>query len=661
MQKTNKKSVTSPLSRNANRWQATDEIYRDLFENATDIVFTTDLSGHFLAGNRAVERLLGYTVDQAKELTWDKLVAPYDMPKATMVLKRHAKGERHVNYELDVITRHGDIRAFEIGSRPIFAAEKIIGFHGIARDITDRKRIQRELIQARREAEQANRAKSSFLANMSHEIRTPINGILGFLSLMAKTDLTAEQQEYLRPVEESARALMKIIDDILDLSKIEAGQLIIENERFNLGSVIESTVALLRPLAQEKGLSLSVHVDSSIDEPLRGDATRIGQIVANLVNNAIKFTDHGGVMVSAKLKPDDGARAMVGICVLDTGIGVASTERRSVFEPFQQSDTAMNRRYGGTGLGLTITQTLVQAMGGKIEIDSVPGQYTKVYVRLPLPVAGHIDSKRAQRSEPADFAGAGIRVLVVDDNDINRRFLGMLLQRYHCEVHEVDCGQRALHACRSQRFDIVMMDVHMADMDGIETTRRLKRGGGVNAATPVIAVSADVLETSRARFTDAGIDGFLPKPLTEELLFAELRRWFPQRCRGPQPEPAVAETVSGPDMDAVLNADAGVRMAAGDQALWRRSLDELVTGLPTQLQVVHNALETGSFAVVQQVAHRIAGGAGYVAAVALHTVAGALEKASRANRGDEARKWLQVLGFEAERLQDHVRRGLDGQ
>ncbi len=656
LQKSNKKPVTSRLSRNANRWQADDEIYRDLFENATDIVFTTDLSGHFLDGNRAVERLLGYTVEQAKELTWDKLVAPYDMPKATTVLKRHAKGERHVNYELDVITRDGDIRAFEIGSRPIFDAEKIIGFHGIARDITERKRIQSELIQARKEAEQANRAKSSFLANMSHEIRTPINGIIGFMSLMAKTDLTKDQQEYLRPMEESARALMKIINDILDLSKIEAGQLVLEDEILSLGSVIESTVALLRPLAQEKGLTLSVCVDSGISDRLRGDPTRIGQIIANLVNNALKFTDHGGVMISAKLQSCDGSRAMVSICVMDTGIGVPAGETQTLFAPFQQSDTSMNRRFGGTGLGLTITQTLVQAMGGDIDIDSVRDQYTKVNVRLPLTVAAQHGSDTADRRGPADFSGAGIRVLVVDDNDINRRFLSALLRHYQCQVHEVESGRRALTACQRQTFDIVMMDVHMADMDGIETTRRLKQAPSVNTATPVIAVSADVLETSRAHFMEAGIDGFLPKPLTEELLIVELRRWFPQRCRVTEYNAPPAKPTAANDEDPVLDVNAGVRMAAGDRTLWRSSLEDLVAGLPTQLEVVRDSLDTESFAVAQQVAHRIAGAAGYVAAAALHGAARALEKACRARHGDDAHKWLQVLSFELERVRGHAAR-----
>ena len=213
-----------PLPQPAAAYLAAEHIYRDLFENATDIVFTTDLSGHFLVGNRAVTRLLGYTVEEARELTWEKLVAPYEMSKAAAMWRRHAKGETHISFELDAYTKTGELKTFEIGSRPIFAGGQIVGFHGIARDVTERKRMQGALIAARRAAERANQAKSTFLANMSHEIRTPINGILGFISLVAKTDLSPEQRRLLKPVEESANNLLNIIDDVLDLSRIEAGQ-----------------------------------------------------------------------------------------------------------------------------------------------------------------------------------------------------------------------------------------------------------------------------------------------------------------------------------------------------------------------------------------------------------------------------------------------------
>ncbi len=657
-----KRSGAKKLCRTTHHWRASDEIYRDLFENATDIVFTTDLSGHFLDGNKAVERLLGYTVEEAKGLTWKKLVASYDMAKAREVLKRHAKGERHVNYDLDTITKSGVIRSFEIGSRPIFEDEKIIGFHGIARDITERKRIQQELICARKAAENANHTKSTFLANMSHEIRTPINGVLGFLALMAKTELDEEQRAYLGPMEECAKGLLKIINDILDLSRIEAGQVPLEEEVFDLRAVLNSTVALFQPMASAKALSLSLHVDEGVPKALIGDETRIGQIVANLVNNAIKFTDQGRVHVRAKLQDSSSSRVTVQIEVTDSGIGIAPEEVKKLFEPFQQSDTSMQRKYGGTGLGLTITQNLVNALGGQIDIDGQPGHYTRVNVSLPFEVADQLPHTKSAHVAVCTFDGRGLRALVVDDNKINRSFLSTLLRKYSWLVDEAESGCRALYAGRRRRYDIVFMDIHMAHMDGIETARRFKMMGLHNLKTPVLAISADVLSGDRQHFLGVGLSGFIAKPISDQALVQELINWFPDRCKESVEESTSERPQSDMDQRAklILDVEGGVQLASGDQKLWCSSLKILVDGLPDKLDIMECAAECGRLGDIKQIAHGIAGTAAYVAAHALRGAAQELEQCCNEANARSIASRLHRTAEEASRLAQLFHEKFDG-
>lgn len=601
------------------------DTYRDLFENATDIVFTTDLSGHFLAGNKAVQRLLGYTVEEAKSLTWEKLVAPYDMWKARRMYKRHAAGEKRISFELDTVTADGDIMTFEIGSRPMYRDGKLCGFHGIARDVTSRKEMERQLESARREAETANASKSTFLANMSHEIRTPINGILGFISLFAKTELTAEQKEYLAPIEESARNLLKIINDVLDLSKIEAGRFSIDNEIFSFRDVVTSTVALLRPMAESKGLAVTVDLDEAIPRYVVGDGTRIGQVVSNLVNNAIKFTEVGSVSVRGRVVRTPGSSLSVEMAVRDTGIGIAPEHQARLFEPFHQIDATPGRRYTGTGLGLAITRNLIEAMDGDIQVYSSPGELTEITFEVPLGLApDDLDTCISEGGFISCFDGTGLSTLIVDDNKINRWFLGAVLEQYGLEVCHAPSGGAALESCGWRRFDIVFMDIHMADMDGMETTRRLRAQYPVYHDVPVVAVSADVMGNNGARFIDQGLDHFLPKPVKEAHLVALLGSLFRDRAEPSEQLPGPPER--GDQAMPALNRPKGVSLASGDEMLWRRSVDALRAQATDALPRLRAAMAAQDADAVARLAHRLAGTAGYTAAEELAHHARELER-----------------------------------
>jgi PAS domain S-box-containing protein len=614
------------LKRTVAALRRSEQTYRDLFENATDIVFTTDLSGRFLEGNRAVQRLLGYTVDEAKHLDWERLVAADHMQRARQMFRRHARGERQISFELDVTAKSGGVRTFEIGSRPMYEQGRLAGFHGIARDITERVRMQRDLVEARRVAEDASRAKSTFLANMSHEIRTPINGVLGYTRLLTETELSAQQREYLEPLEASARHLLKIINDILDLSKIEAGHIEIVEEVIDPGAVVRSAVDLLRPLAQAKGLALRLQLADRLPARLIGDGTRIGQVVGNLVNNAVKFTSCGRVTVAVDAAPCGGNRWMLRCIVEDTGIGIPGGAMTRILEPFQQSDNRTTRRYEGTGLGLTITKDLVRAMAGELTLESESGRYTRASVTLPLRSSSAAAGEEAGDREAGcgTFSGGDMRMLVVDDNVINRRFLCAMLRRYGCRVDAVSSGAEAVRVA-NRGYDLVLMDIHMADMDGFEATRRIRAAHG--DAPPVIAVSADVMGDVRRRCEAGELDGFVAKPVMEDALLDLLGGLFPGRYSSAGDVPA--DHGRPRRTRQVLDRELGIDRASGDAELWRSSVVAFRDALPAAAADLASARAAQDYEALGAHAHKLAGSAEYLAADPLALSLRELERAAR--------------------------------
>ncbi len=503
------------------------------------------------------------------------------------------------------------------------------------------------------QAKQANQAKSAFLANMSHEIRTPINGMLGFLDLMRKTGLTQIQQKYLAPVEESAHNLLRIINDILDLSKIEAGQLHIEHRPVNVGEVIGNAVRLLEPLAAEKGIDLDVEIGANVPEAVVSDATRIGEIVSNLTNNAVKFTHQGRVLVTVDQVAQSNGEDRLRIEVSDTGIGIPSSQVAELFEPFHQAESGRDRRYGGTGLGLTITKNLVEAMNGSITVVSEPGRYTKVAVEIPCSVAdaGEVPRTRSGRGDAyrdLSFDGSGLKVLVVDDNDINRAFLAAMLTHYGISVTEAESGREALVLCDRGTFDVVLMDIHMAQMDGVETTQQLRQDEDQAGRCLVIAVSADVIGEQERRFDGAGFDGFIAKPIDERALIGVLGRCFPNRFDHHVGLPPGPQEVS---LEAVLDRATGIRMATGNEPLWRRSVAQLLISVPEKLRDLHRTAVVRDHSQVRQLAHHIAGSAGYVGAQALVAAARALESAGDRCDDPEIRACLERFEQEFARVQ----------
>ncbi|MCI3131138.1 hybrid sensor histidine kinase/response regulator [Phenylobacterium aquaticum] len=393
---------------------------------------------------------------------------------------------------------------------------------GAMLNITDRKQAEAELLQAKEEAEAANLAKSAFLATISHEIRTPLNGVLGMAQIMAADPLSEDQRARLQVIRQSGESLLAILNDVLDLSKIEAGKLELEEIEFDLEDLARGAHAAFQGVAESKGLSFDLTIEPEAQGVYRGDSTRLKQVLFNLVSNALKFTEQGRVEV--RLSRADGELSIV---VTDTGVGIPPERLARLFDKFDQGDISTSRRYGGTGLGLSICRELVQLMGGEIGADSAAGAGARFSVRLPLPYLGRPDP--TAWVEPATVEAQALptlRILAAEDNPVNRLVLSAMLQQAGLEVVMAGDGAEALELWRRESWDLILMDVQMPGMDGPTAARliRAEEAAAGRPRTPIIALTANAMSHQVADYMQAGMDDFVAKPLDVALLFAAIER-----------------------------------------------------------------------------------------------------------------------------------------
>lgn len=531
------------------RWRLADNEsrYRNLLDTQGDLILRMTADDRLVFVNRAVTVAFGKSAAELLDLPFTPKVLASEMPWSN-------RDDRTRSVEL-IDTVIGP-RWISWDSQSVTTSDHKVETQLIGRDVTDERRIAVELRDARDQAEAASRAKSRFLAAMSHEIRTPMNGILGMSSLLRDTDLSPEQQTYLRAVDESARGLLQLIDEILDFSKIEAGRIELARREFILSDCVEKAVELLAPKARAKGVAVTLRVSDDVPKVVVGDEARVRQILLNLLSNAVKFTDAGSIVVVVRCAiPSSQLRSLsrIVIEVRDTGIGLHEELSDSLFNEFEQGDAAVQRHQGGTGLGLAISKRLARAMGGDITASGQPGEGATFTVTLRLPSAvaiesisdGQASSPRspsvvAKDMTPTERRGAIVRspprVLVAEDNDINALLACRIIEKMGATPVLVGNGRAALAAVADTiaaggpYFDIILMDVFMPIMDGFEATAAIlalysdhsKRGVPV---APIVALTANAYSEDRRRCLEAGMSDYLAKPFDADQLNEVLVRW----------------------------------------------------------------------------------------------------------------------------------------
>jgi len=546
---------------------------------------------------------------------WMGSLHPEDRDRVVHDIRTQLEGPGN-DYELAYRARHKDGSYRWMLSRGTIVRDaqgKPIRVTGSRVDVTELKRIESELRHAKEEAEAANRAKDEFLANVSHEIRTPMNAVLGMTELALDTPLSGDQQQILQTVKSAADNLLRLITDLLDFSKIEAGRLELDFAAFSLRSALGDTFRALAVRAHAKGLSLVSDICSAVPDSLVGDAGRLRQVMLNLVGNAIKFTDAGEVTVRVACPDpprDEEGNVALRFTVSDTGIGIPQDKQQKIFRAFEQEDTSTTRKYGGTGLGLTIAARLVALMGGEISVESRPGQGSTFAFTArfkPQPEAEHASPVTRQPAveqprEPEPAEVTPLNVLVAEDNEFNAQLIEhLLVRRGHRAVLAAD-GREALGLLEKSAFDLLILDIHMPELDGfevVETIRRLEQG--TDRHLPVVALTARSRSEDRDKCLAAGMDEFLTKPFRPDDLWATIDRLMGSQGPATMTNGEIAE----PHIE--LNAATILATCGGDEALLTKMCQTFCSRMPEHLAALDQALETQDTRSVREIAHKMRG------------------------------------------------------
>ncbi len=613
--------------------------------------------------NDAFVQMTGYGSAEAVDKRLDEvLFGPSTGERAVEAFRSALRNGEELTQDVLQYRRDGQTYWVESNLIPVRdSAGQLTRWIAIDTDITKRRQAEEALLAAKEAAESSNRAKSEFVANLSHEIRTPMNAIIGMTDLTLETSLTQEQRDYLQTVRSSAESLLSLLNEVLDLSKIEAGKLRLEEIDFNVADVVRETINVLAVRAGEKGLSIDWHVPPDLPDVVRGEPTRLKQTLMNLIGNAIKFTDRGEVNVDVRSIWQNENEINLHFQIRDTGIGIPADKLDQIFEAFTQADSSTTRQFGGTGLGLTITAELVRLMHGRIWVESDIGQGSTFHFTVRLKVVGNRLHGPLPRQSEQDSGWStervvrSLKILVADDHDANRQLVTTVLRRRGHQCVAVSDGQDALDAWRREPFDVILMDVQMPTMDGLEATSRIRQEeASTEQHVPIVALTAHAMAGDRQRFLDAGMDDYLAKPLRpRDLVRAVESAW--NHARELRDGSATAQQQAGSSRQPFDFSEA-LESMDNDLDLLIEQMQFFVNDGPTLVEQICEAIARNDPRSLEVAAHRLKG---LVARYAYHEAAGLaleLEQKGRQRTIEDAKPVCDKLIDMVNELADAIRR-----
>ncbi|MGK5091156.1 PAS domain S-box protein [Deltaproteobacteria bacterium TL4] len=620
--------------------------YKAIIDSSSDAIISKTLKGTIMSWNLGAEKLFGFTTQEAIGQSMKITIPTERISEEPEVLKRIANGERIDHFETVRCRKDGHLIDISATISPVLDERgNVIAISNISRDMTERKQVQSQLERINEqlklrtiEAEEANRIKSEFISNMSHEIRTPMNAIIGLADLALSQNLSAKLRDYLSKIHTSSLALLSIINDILDFSKVEAGRLELDAQEFNLEKMLKNVFDLFITHAEEKGIELFVTIWPNVSLMLVGDGMRLGQVMNNLIGNAVKFTDSGEIHIKVEQTLTERGYTTLHFSVRDTGIGISREQLTLLFKPFTQADRSITRRFGGTGLGLTISQRLVEMMGGTISVESVPGQGSTFSFTLRFavsepncPTQHEYAASAAPDINKIAASIQGARILLVEDNPVNVQVSQEILERAGFLVDVANNGQQALDLLPSERFDAVLMDVQMPVMDGFMASREIRKNPKF-ADLPIIAMTAAATDLDRKACLAAGMTDHVAKPIMPLDLMTVLKKWI-KNGQTFDRNGTMKSVSSGAAGDPRLPAELpgftlreSLALVSGNHAILIRVMRQFAGIFAKAADEMKQLLKSGQLDQAGALAHKLRGGAGNIGARELHTAAAKLEQ-----------------------------------